>query len=568
MYKKKLSLKNKQLICLIVLLLPFMKLWSQDSSIVPNDSLRKIKYWYLENKIYKHLGDSNNDSAKFYSKLYLRKAIEIKDTLNLAKGFLFLASSISDVEKQIQHLEKSIHLSKQKPNFLVPCTSYSVLGGVYDSKNNHKKALDNYLLAHKAADVVGNSMLSLLMKENISIIKSSIGEYEAALKYSNDLWNNIKNDHSSNDYLDMLFSRSYRHAHLKNLDSARYYNELGVNAIKRYNKPNRLNNKFIYLQGLIYYYDEDFRKALSKLKSSLNTFEELNDNQSLASTYFFVGNSYMKINEIDKGVEYLKKMDSIFVNHNLLLPYCRKGYQLLISHYKNKNNIQDQLNFTNRLISFDSLINANYKSLSKTIYEKFEIPNTINEKEILIERLKETDNKKGYFIYFLILVIILSILGLVYNYNRRKKEAEKLKNLIAEIEDEKESDQKETKESDYTIDKELVSKILLDLEKFELRNDFLNKNLSLASLAKKCNTNQRYLSNIINQSKKKSFRNYINDLRIDYVIEQLEKNSELKKYSIEGIANEVGFKTGRAFSNAFKKKTGKYPSVYVNDLKE
>ena len=80
------------------------------------------------------------------------------------------------------------------------------------------------------------------------------------------------------------------------------------------------------------------------------------------------------------------------------------------------------------------------------------------------------------------------------------------------------------------------------------------------------NTNTKYLSKIINHHKNKSFINYVNDLRVEYSIEQLKESDVLKSYTIQGIAEEVGFNSAESYSSAFKKSTGIKPSYFLREL--
>jgi len=73
---------------------------------------------------------------------------------------------------------------------------------------------------------------------------------------------------------------------------------------------------------------------------------------------------------------------------------------------------------------------------------------------------------------------------------------------------------------------------------------------------------------IINHHKEKNFSNYLNDLRIEYVIKELKTNIVLRKYTIEALANEIGFNSSESFSKAFYRKTGIYPSYYIKRLIE
>ncbi len=112
----------------------------------------------------------------------------------------------------------------------------------------------------------------------------------------------------------------------------------------------------------------------------------------------------------------------------------------------------------------------------------------------------------------------------------------------------------------------VVQNILNALCVFEQNYGFLTHNITLGVLAGHLKTNSKYLSRIINLYKKKSYTQYINDLRIEYAIEQLKNNPVFFQYTIKAIAQEIGFNTSEAFSKAFLKKTGMYPSQYINEL--
>ncbi len=113
----------------------------------------------------------------------------------------------------------------------------------------------------------------------------------------------------------------------------------------------------------------------------------------------------------------------------------------------------------------------------------------------------------------------------------------------------------------------LVKDITEKLKKFEKEKLYKNQSLSIQYLANEFSTNTKYLSLVINENKNKSFINYINDLRIDNIIEELKQNKNLRKYTIAALAEEAGFNTAESFSNAFYKRTGIKPSFFIKELK-
>jgi len=112
----------------------------------------------------------------------------------------------------------------------------------------------------------------------------------------------------------------------------------------------------------------------------------------------------------------------------------------------------------------------------------------------------------------------------------------------------------------------ISQEILNNLDTFEKSKGFIKNNLTIHTVAKKLQTNSRYLSRTINIHKEKSFTRYINDLRIDYLIEVLKQGSDYNNYTIKAIGKEIGFNTADAFSKAFYKKMGIYPSQFILDL--
>ena len=163
------------------------------------------------------------------------------------------------------------------------------------------------------------------------------------------------------------------------------------------------------------------------------------------------------------------------------------------------------------------------------------------------------------------LFIALAISLLVYKKQQRSNKR-KFDELVQKL-TLKKSDTSTTEATNkFQISDEKVSKILDKLEKFEKANSFLNQTTNLTSVAKKLNTNTSYLSQIINTHKGVTFTNYITQLRIEYALNELKNDKVLRSYSIKAIAKELGFKSEGAFSRAFKKQTGIYPSFFIKNL--
>ena len=127
-----------------------------------------------------------------------------------------------------------------------------------------------------------------------------------------------------------------------------------------------------------------------------------------------------------------------------------------------------------------------------------------------------------------------------------------------------------TKESSSKIEIDIadnvVQKILDGLSEFEEHNVFTKKNITSSSMSSQLGTNSKYLTKVIKFYRKKSFTTYINDLRIEYIINRLKESKTLQNYTIKALSQEAGFNSAEVFSKYFYKKTGIYPSYFVKKI--
>lgn len=124
--------------------------------------------------------------------------------------------------------------------------------------------------------------------------------------------------------------------------------------------------------------------------------------------------------------------------------------------------------------------------------------------------------------------------------------------------------QSENNKNIRNISPETVAVLSHLLEKFEMEQGFLDANMTLNLLAQKMQTNSTYLSKVVNNTKGVNFSGYLNDLRINYIIEQLKINPKLTHYTSKALAEEAGYKTRESFTKAFYKKKGEYPNTYIS----
>ena len=213
------------------------------------------------------------------------------------------------------------------------------------------------------------------------------------------------------------------------------------------------------------------------------------------------------------------------------------------------------------------------KSISNKHNARINFINFINQKEnSKIGKQIESHHKilfllaAGTFLFLLIALIYYYIVRSKFNLANVEFEA---LNITKEYEQKLSDQQKDLKESlVYTISEKTENQLLSSLESFEKSKDVRDPNLSLLALAKLLNTNTTYMSEVINKHKGKNFNNYINELRINYIVEKLIQNPEYRQQKSSFLAEKSGFTSRTTFSTIFKSVTGKSPTQFINELKD
>jgi AraC-like DNA-binding protein len=102
-------------------------------------------------------------------------------------------------------------------------------------------------------------------------------------------------------------------------------------------------------------------------------------------------------------------------------------------------------------------------------------------------------------------------------------------------------------------------------EKIELliqnEKKFLVKNYSIKDMSNDLDIPLHHLSHIINNEFCTNYASFINNCRINYIIEH-RHDETWSQFSLEGIAAEAGFNSKNSFFKAFKIATGETPAEY------
>lgn len=106
--------------------------------------------------------------------------------------------------------------------------------------------------------------------------------------------------------------------------------------------------------------------------------------------------------------------------------------------------------------------------------------------------------------------------------------------------------------------------ILAELKKFEDNLMFTRKGITLGNLATEFQTNVKYFK----EHRADNFKSYINNLRINYIVNKVKNDPSFKRYKLSYLAELSGFPTASSFTKTFKDIIGTTPSLYFSQIKD
>jgi AraC-like DNA-binding protein len=243
------------------------------------------------------------------------------------------------------------------------------------------------------------------------------------------------------------------------------------------------------------------------------------------------------------------------------------AYNIMTQCYNEKKDTKNAYRYAKKSLELIQSIEG-IKSKSLNFLHNYDL-------SIIKKESNQIIASKNYFKMSLLGISILLLLvsiGFYYYYKLQKEKQIRFLKIIENLKESKTTDthnlhSNSTEElPKQLIDEELIEKIAIGLKKLEQKEAFLNPNFKLAFVAKKVNTNTAYLSQYFNQTIQKTFSEYTQELRVQYVLQKLNDAPYFRKYTLQAIAEEVGYKDAKTFVRVFKKQTGISPNYYIEKL--
>lgn len=519
-----------------------------------------------------------SDSALFHvEKIFQSKRpIDLAFAYSAKRQLLFLTGVEYNDLDYLQKIESNLEkLENESQHFKEVARIYNINANTFFNKKQNKEALEYYFKALSFASKCNDVKLIVKVKSNIVVIKGDKGLEKEAI---HDLFSLREVLFSNREvYTDEEFEYQL---YLNNVNLGVYY----ANLFEKESNISYYNNSKKYLEY-----------ALKSTNS---------DDLIRANVYSHLGSLYSRANQVESSIKYYKKAIKIyekndFVNEvyylkkNIAIDYYESGqiqlaktifaenvakydekiipedyylYNLLYLSkiYEDEEQIDSMAYYSNLFHKFYDKKNAKQK------YEFAEVLSKIKQNDIDNLKLRVIDLKKNEskstLIYIVLSVIVVILTFLIWRQVKLKKLNEKKFNdLISSVKDNI-SNPSERNENLNRVKDDKEKEIIKQLIFLEATNYFLRKDFDRYNVARKIGTNTTYLTQALKSYKNLSFNDYTNELRINYALTKLYEDSKLRGYTMQAIAESLGYKNGISFSKIFKDKTGITPYQYIERI--
>jgi AraC-like DNA-binding protein len=489
-------------------------------------------------KAYELKGDYLHEQKLGISVIYYEKALDLYTKVYEKEGELrllkFLSTEyikISDRQNALKKMYTLLDIYQATDDTLRIAQTYSGIGSLYADLNENSEALEYMQKALDLSILLNQKNGEAAIRNNIAGVYKSLNLIERAfqnvriaerlnLKSGNAYWLSI--NHTM--YADL-------YSELNKMDSVRYYL---FKSFEYTSKEGRINDSIdLFRKTGIYYFKVDsIQKALNMFNQGILASRKLGSLKSEAIFTHWISEVYEVNGEMELALSFLQ------IRHDLLDSLAKKQSGKRIEEYK-------------------------------VLYEVKSLESDLSNSKMRVYLARneaiQSRNRMCWVLAILFMVILGSIV-IAYQFRKQVRTNRHLLELNVRTSNiETPSTDKYAQSNLSDGKKEEILNLLVNLMVSE--QIYTDQEIKLDTVAKKLDVSRTYLSQVINETYSQNFTTYINSYRINLAKTFL-LSDEHDKYSIQGIAEIVGFKSVSAFNTSFKKTTGLAPSYYRRNGKK
>ncbi|ASV29543.1 tetratricopeptide repeat protein [Maribacter cobaltidurans] len=434
---------------------------------------------------------------------------------------------------------KLLDIAENTKNEFVLSKAHAALSHYYLRIENYQKALEHclkgldYIIKQKDTHYIFQKV------DEIARMSAKLGNKEAALK-AYDFYLKIEKElYSPGSYIQSVVYMNMADIYMSNgeFDKSQNYLDQALNMVKSNNYRFRLP-RALMIQAELHLRTKDTTNAIQAYEKSIDAAENINAFDVIKSNSLILMDLYKRTNEPGKVDEYKTLYDairdSLFNNE--------KEQRIIILETRRKIK---EANQREQALELKNVTQKSQLTAIITALASFLVIGLF----IVIAYVKIKEKNK---------VIYRRTIEKLEAQLKRDDQSVQVKNKGSKVED----------KTNTPLDNNIKDIILKRLKKLERENFFIDSHCNLHLLAEKLKTNPKYLSQVINIEMGSNFNNYINELRINYLLTRLLQDEEFRKSKLSYIASSVGYNNLNTFNAAFKKRQGILPSYFIKQLNE
>lgn len=490
----------------------------------------------------------------------------------LSKGDQFLQNKKEDKALVMYMLVCSRTNDRMTDEELTDCSLANLkVGDIFYARGNYINALENYQEGLKLSETSASKAHLSLIYKNIGNVYCMFKDYGKGFDYYKKAYQiRPKNDNELTfRILANLFGVCINR---KDLEGAKKYRQLLFAAPR----PNLPIDQFFLSFSTALMASQEARYAESN-KILVNLADFCNRNKLpptyICSAYAELYSNYQNLGDIDQAKHYI----SLCIDHaerKKMLHYIPETLRDMAQIQRKTGNATLAQQYERQYLSLmDSIYNSQRFNVVKNQQFMYEVDKTDKE----ITRLHQEEeihrqNARLYQLLFLVSILAIVLVSMLLFYVvRQKRDLEASYRKLYDINrSHVETGEKKAPRATNLL-KEDQKQLLLDgiRRVMEETDEYCQPEFTVATLAKLIDSNERYVSMVVNDHFGKSFTEVLNDYRIKKACERLTtNNAKYAQLTIAAIGQSVGYKSQTTFVKQFRKCTGLTPSVYQKFVAE
>ena len=507
----------------------------------------------LEADFLARFGRMQSDYGSPDSSIYFyRKSQKLSSTSKYKEGELNASLALINEYSEIGMADQGIELGNLYQHSIemsgdtgLMIRFYLTMGKCYGSINEFDRAQKWFDEALRCSREHNNQDLAGILNR-IAVLYRGMKDYPAAVR-------TLRESLTASNAMDAkLLMENYSELgtimkeRYQNEDSARHYFRKGLEVSEQlgYEEGKALMNLSI---GMSFYRQQNHDQALPYLERS---FDQL-----------------ARINRYGEMLELLEAMEQIYYarGETVKAYHCLRRYVNLSGNLSSAEQNEEikKLDYQNKVMQMD------------------------NEKELLDKdvRLLRQRSIKQLILIGSLLTLVLTLAFFQFRVNQKKRllfvklqdllKTKQRKQKFIHVQATADPDQLGEKPDEEEtggankphIRQETITVILQRLQKWIQEKGFLER-LTMNDVADRLHTNTKYLAEVISSEYHSNFTDFINQLRINYLLFMLREDPEFLNCTIESLAEKLGYGSRTTFIKIFKSETGLTPNYYLQQLRK